>query len=180
VHLSWSIQVVEKSKKLTKSDTLTIRLDPRTRFQLEFLSRLRGQTITTVVERAIAEAANRASIPREHGDDVRWDDIWHVNDGVRLLLMGRHRELFPTADEEALLDFTRTHWPFFYTTERCNVIVTTYVEVLWPKIQSYLDIFERTKHSDYFHAGIEMRKAIEAAGLNPPVWPPKDKDDLPF
>jgi predicted HicB family RNase H-like nuclease len=45
-----------------RSETLSLRLDPKLRFAVEFIARLRGQTITTAVERAIKDAADSAVI----------------------------------------------------------------------------------------------------------------------
>ena len=86
-----------------KTETLTIRLDPKTRFILEFVSRVKGQQLTTVIERAISEAADKVTVPdfaRNHTKEdgsyfFGWRDVWRVNEGERALLMAGHRELFP-------------------------------------------------------------------------------------
>lgn len=49
-------------KKAGKSESLTIRLDPKMRFALEFVARLNGQTITKVIERAVTDAADRTKV----------------------------------------------------------------------------------------------------------------------
>jgi hypothetical protein len=43
--------------KRAKTETLSLRLDPKTKFMLDFLARVQGQSITTVVERAVAKVA---------------------------------------------------------------------------------------------------------------------------
>src|SRR5689334_25192254 len=80
------------ARKSAKSETLTIRLDPKTRFMLEFVARLRGQTITTVVERAIADAADAATIPEfdfvgKKTGELNWKQFWDVAQGIREIKM---------------------------------------------------------------------------------------------
>ncbi len=175
-------------RKPAKSETLTIRLDPKTRFMLEFMSRLRGQTITTVVERAITDAAGRATIAKEFDYAgnlkavVSWRDFWSVVEGERALKMAAETEVHPTFDEERRLAFARTHWPFFFLAKDSETIRTGYVEVLWPRIDEFIELFESTKTTNYFQAGEAMAKALTDARVAPPDnWPPKRKrfDDPP-
>lgn len=182
----------KEKRRASKSETLTIRLDPKTRFMLEFMSRLRGQTITTVVERAIVEDANRSTIPTGFGDPEDWRDFWSAVEGERALNIAKERALYPTYEEEKRLSFTREHWQFFYTTKDCTNYLRHYVEVLWPRIDEFIDIFDSRKTDDYFAAGKAMKDALTSAGLATPQWPPvaarkidkgaqKDIDDeIPF
>lgn len=162
----------KEKRKTSKSETLTIRLDPKTRFMLEFMSRLRGQTITTVVERAIVEAANRAQIDRG-GDAIPddWRDFWSISEGERALRMAREPQLFPQYDEERRLAFSREHWPFFYRDITKNLFITHYVDVLWPKIDEFMEVFDTQKTQDYFSAGRAMQEALRNAKLKAPEWP---------
>ena len=38
-----------KKERGTKTETLSLRLDPKTKFILEFVARINGQTLTTVI-----------------------------------------------------------------------------------------------------------------------------------
>lgn len=183
-------------RKPTKSETLTIRLDPKTRFMLEFVSRLRGQTITTVVERAISSAADQATVmvPGEYGDfEASWRYFWSVVDGERALKMSAEPQLHPTYEEEKRRKFTETHWPFFFLSPKCEEPRTGYIEILWPRIDEFVALFDATKATNYFQAGEAMAAALSLARVAPPDnWPPKRKsydeppskgnidDELPF
>ncbi len=164
----------EPKRKSVKSETLTIRLDPKTRFMLEFVSRLRGQTITTVVERAIAQAADSAVIETEERP-YNWKDYWHVSDGIRALKIAGEAELFPTYEEEKLLQFANDHKPFLMDGGFGSYRAPggKYIDMLWPKIQEYFQIWEQTKATDFWAAGKRMAEDIRAAGVKPPDWPPK-------
>ena len=183
-----------------KSETLTIRLDPKTRFMLDFVSRLRGQTVTTVVERAIAAAADNATIPRynSYGNDEEpstWRDYWDVSEGVRALQIAGEKELHPDYEEERRLAFAKKHAVFFFALpEKLQGFRVGFIDILWPRIDEFVEIDERERSTDYFAAGKAMSKALHDAGLKAPDWPPRVKpkpsapafepggmdDDIPF
>lgn len=161
-------------KRPSKSESLTIRLDPKTRFMLEFVSRLRGQTITTVVERAISAAADGATIDNEFGrEPFTWRDYWSVYEGERALKIANESEMHPTFEEERTLAFCREFWPFFFIGNRNGEINTGYVEVLWSRIDEFVGLYEATKTTNYFAAGEAMKAALLAARVAPPDWPRK-------
>ncbi|MDW9363595.1 hypothetical protein GOA99_19870 [Sinorhizobium meliloti] len=181
------------AKRTAKSETLTIRLDPKTRFMLEFVARLRGQTITTVVERAIADTADEAKIVVYDGPDLTWKDFWSIEEGERALQIYAEPSLRPTYEEDKRLAFARKHWPFFYTSDKKQVVRTGYVEILWPRIDEFIAIDDEHKANDYFAAGRAMKKALSDAKVASPDWPPETKpssqksafssdldDDIPF
>jgi hypothetical protein len=158
-----------REPKAGKSETLTIRLDPKTRFVLEYLSRLKGQTITTVVERAIVNAASNESVQTE-GGYANWQYFWDVSDGVRALKMAENSAFFPTYEEEKRLAFAREHWPFFYQTIARDQFVNHYIDVLWPRIDEFVQMHEDMRARNYFAAGEAMAKALSTANLEPPKW----------
>lgn len=178
------------SKKTAKSESLTIRLDPKTRFMLEFVSRLRGQTITTVVERAISEAASRATIddPDNYGEPLTWRDFWSVYEGERALKIADQPLLHPTYDEERRLAFTRRFWPFFYHDRKAKIVRDDFLDVLWPHIDYLIGAHDEMKQEN-INAGPEiMASLLEDAKLVAPRWPPASEfglsrnmdDDIPF
>jgi hypothetical protein len=169
-----------ESRRPQKTEVLSMRLDPRVRFAIDLLARVRGQSISTVVERAVQEVADRTSISDRRSEIVKnWRDYWHVNEGIRFLKVASDEGTFPTYDEISKVAFAKIHWPFFYM--NCNM--TQYkewsIEILWPKIDEFMDMWERTKATDYFAAGNAMKKAISAAGVAAPEWPPKAPEAKP-
>jgi hypothetical protein len=166
--------VTEKElKRSAKTEALSMRMDPKTRFMVEIVARIRGQSISTVVERALQEAADNTSTPEGHN----WRYYWHVQDGIRSLRMWSDPHLFPTFDDEYRLEFTRRHWQFFYQSSECKSYRSGYIEILWPKIDEFLSLWSKTKSSDYFAAGNAMEQALLEASVQPPDWPGKPKKD---
>ena len=159
--------------KTGKSETLTIRLDPKTRFVLEYVSRLKGQTITTVVERAIVNAASSEGVPDfEFGGQLSWQAFWDVSDGARAIKIARRSEFFPSFEEERRTAFCEEHWPFFFLSADKKQFRYPLLNVLWPRIDEYVDIHEKTKSGgEYWAAGKAMQRALSEARIKPPKWP---------
>ncbi|MBY5343663.1 hypothetical protein HFN08_25390 [Rhizobium leguminosarum] len=170
------------ASKNPKSEALTIRLDPKTRFILDYMARFKGQTITTVVERAILAAAANTVITRSDGYEehhTTWQDLWDVSEGVRALEVSKVPELIPTFEEERRLSFVRNHWPFFFANEKKQHYLNHYIDVLWPRIDEFIQLHEDMKHMDYYAAGNAMLEALKNAKLSPPKWPPEQKSTPP-
>jgi hypothetical protein len=152
---------------------------------------MNGQTITTVIERSIMKAADATKL--DGGDfsaDLTWHDFWDVSEGVRALDIARERRLYPSFEEDRRLAFVREHWPFFFVDEKRKIYRRYSVDVLWPRIDEFIDMHEAGRAKDYFGAGKAMGAALKAAGLEAPEWPqpvkapkppPVDLDDeIPF
>ncbi len=170
--------MANEPKRSAKTEVLSMRMDPKTRFLVDILARSRGQSISTVVERAILEAADNAVLGG-HGDTKTWRHYWHLSEGVRTLNMAVEQSLYPTYEDECRLDFARTHWPFFYMAPDCKRPKSWNVDVLWPAIDHYLDMWEASKSNDYFKTGKAMQQALKNAGLLVPDWPQKIAEKPP-
>ena len=159
--------------------TLSLRLDPKTKFIVEFVARIKGQSLTTVVERAIKDAAGGVTIGPEYddrGDPIpssNWADFWDASEGVRTLGLITDSAYPTTFDEDELKDFTVAHRPFFYTDARGFEPRRSFVDILWPKIEVYLKIWHETKRTDFWAAGEAMKADLAAARVAAPDWPPK-------
>jgi hypothetical protein len=163
-----------------KTQTLSLRLDPKTRFVLEFLAKINRQSITTVVEEAIRQsgAAGTVGIRDSFGDERKtWRDYWDVSEGVRTLRMLADENIPSSYDDDELRDFLEQHLEFFSEAKTLADPDRLNIHVLWPKIDEYLVRWRETKRSDPFQVGREMVTALKEAGVQPPQWPraPKPK-----
>lgn len=167
--------MVKDTKRGAKSEVLSMRMDPTTRFLVDFIARYRGQSITTVVDRAIQQAAD--SIDLEDSNDIpfnnKWTDFWHVSEGIRSLKMWSEKKLYPNYEEQFIVSFANTHWPFFYVNDKRAVFREVFIDIIWPRIDEFAEIWRKTKSTDHWAAGKTMQEAIRGAGVQPPDWPPK-------
>lgn len=177
-------------QKRGKTETLSLRLDPKTKFALDFIVRIKGQSITTVVERALKEAASDVRLDG-NSESQSWSNFWDPSEGVRALNLISNEHYPTTYEEDELREFTKTHWEFFYSSEKCVLPRRSYVDVLWNSIDVYLETWINKKSTDYWAAGNLMKKALADADLASPAWPrvipkkaPKEaydlNDDIPF
>ena len=158
----------------TKTQSLSLRLDPKTKFILDFVARIKGQSITTVVERAIKEASAGVVIDADDfGNGSNWSDYWDPNEGVRTLKLLTAREYPTTFDEDELRAFTLAHWAFFYEDLEGKRPRASYLDIIWPSVDRYMEIGRETKIANYWAAGEAMMADLSCAGIAPPNWPPK-------
>ncbi|WP_197057433.1 hypothetical protein [Aureimonas altamirensis] len=141
------------------------------------MARLKGQTITTVVERAIFSAAASESVPNRGYDG--WQDFWDVNEGARAINVAREPAFFPTFEEEKRLAFCEEHWPFFFANSDKSKFRYAALSVLWPRIDEFVEAHETGQASDYWGAGKAMQKALTEANIQPPEWPLKKTKPSP-
>ncbi len=162
------------ARRGAKTENLSLRLDPKTKFMLEFVSRVKGQNITMVVEHAIREIADRSPIgvsAYSEDNGQNWRDFWDASEGMRVLKLISCRNYPTTFDEDELYEFTRAHWEFFFSDVKATTPRRAYVDILWRRIDQYLEIWSDKKASEYWAAGEAMKHDIRAAGLQPPEWP---------
>lgn len=171
---------IEKQRG-AKTLTLSLRLDPKTKFIVDFVARIKGQSITTVVERAIKETADGIGIgPKwdSRGNEAHqptWSEFWDPDEGVRTLKLLANPGYPTTFDEDELKAFTLAHWQFFYLDHRGNEPKRGFIEILWPKIDRYIEIWRSKKSTDYWAAGETMKADLAAARVAAPDWPPSAK-----
>lgn len=191
-----SERTMTKEPRRAKTETLSLRLDPKTRFILELLSKIKGQNITVVVERAIRDVAGNTAITAQTDDfgnetsRTTWLDYWDPDDGVRQLKLLAVAGYPTNFEEDELRSFTLTHWMFFYLDEKGTKVRRGYVEILWPNIAEYMARWREKKSEDYWAAGEAMQRALSGARVEPPEWPYKAKlkskdardldDEIPF
>lgn len=157
-----------KRKRPQKSESLTIRLDPKMRFALEFVARLKGQTITKVIERAISETANSTYSDDNHYKN--WLHYWNVNEGIRTIRLAQDKDTNPSFEEEEILDFIETHWNYFSSDPEIKNIKKENIEVLWPYITTLIETWREQKFANREACVVLMRDFLSAAGLTAKSW----------
>lgn len=155
-----------------KTETLSLRLNPKTKFMLEFIARVERRSVTSAVELAIEKSAESTFLGdnRNYGDGITWKDFWDPDDAIRnfnLIL----NSTWANYEEELLSSFISDHWPFFYTHSNKVSINRKNIQVLWPRIYEYLDEFTQNRSTSYLSAGKLMQKHLEDANITPPAWP---------
>jgi len=170
----------EKSSR-SKSQTLSLRLNPKTRFVLEFISKVQRRSITTIVEDAIKQAGDELSVGEGSTYGPRdWSDYWDVSEGVRTMLMLADQARLPSSyEDDELRDFIEQHIEFFSAKNDLGRPDRTNVEVLWPHIDTFLDRWRDLKRTDPYQVGHDLCLVLENASIKPPKWPRETKEPPP-
>jgi len=71
--------------EVTRSETLAIRLDPRTRYMLELASRIQHRTLSSVVEWMVNNSLKDIPIDDERSLASAQADLWDIDESDRLV-----------------------------------------------------------------------------------------------
>lgn len=80
--------------KLARSETVTVRLDPRLNYLMEMAARKQRRTKSAFIEWLISQAVSA---------DDELPQLWDVEPARRLVLLGEHSPYLLTFDEEIAL-----------------------------------------------------------------------------
>ena len=150
--------MLPKKDRGSRTETLSLRLNPKTKFILEFVARVNGQTLTAVIERAVLSSWKEPPIGPTFGrGSYTWSSFWDPNEGIRTINLFACEDYPLTDDEEYLKQFLKTHWEFFYTSPAADTPCRAFVQILWPKIEDYRRIWYEQRETDYWAAGTPWR-----------------------
>jgi hypothetical protein len=99
---------VKRSLEPLKTEVVTLRLNPKTRFGLELLSRKQYRTLSSVIEWSINEAT-----AREHDGIPELDNIWDVEEADRLVKLALTYPNLLTYEEQKIwkiITENATYW----------------------------------------------------------------------
>lgn len=161
-----------KPKDELKSGHKSLRIRSRVQFAIEFWARSEGQSETEFIEAACEAHADALAKRRGY---AAWRKLWHSSEGVRWLRIYA-LENYPIPDiHEKRRDFVMMHREFFYDRGPRDEVIVNELRALallgGDEDQPFarLDAFRKSGTG----AGLAMVNALEAAGIAPPVWPPR-------
>jgi hypothetical protein len=93
--------------KLSRSEVVTVRFDPKLRFALELASRRQRRTVSSFIEWVVAQAIMQEKLSPEQSSSLTIDDIvrkiWDVQGSKRLANLADNFPELLTHEEELLL-----------------------------------------------------------------------------
>ena len=122
-------QTKRAGSQLNRSETVTVRLDPKLNYLCELAARSQRRTKSSLIEAALVDALNIVPVdPRPAGDAVRptisslAEVLWHVNEVERLRRLAIFAFHLMTYDEQKIWAtisgngyFWEGHWEFYST-----------------------------------------------------------------
>lgn len=116
-----------------KTETLTLRLDPKVKLMIELISRVRRQSITGVVEAAIEEIAFDLDVPFVSNElpgaqsvTTAVSEIWSTDESERFVNLCFHLPSLITYEEQRIWETIKASKCFF---ESASTLITTYWDV---------------------------------------------------
>lgn len=116
-----------------KTETLTLRLDPKVKLMIELIARVRRQSITGVVEAAIEEIAFDIDVPfianEEPGPQTvttAVSEIWSTDESEKFVNLCFHLPSLITYEEQRIWETIKASRCFF---EDATTQITTYWDV---------------------------------------------------
>lgn len=160
-----------KKSSAPRTQPLSMRVDDRTRFLLDFISRIEGSSLTTIVDRAVRQYATNITVENQlmPNEPKNWSHYWYLDEGFRtlkIILDPDIRYKFTTIEEERLAQFVETHSScFFDDTGASAVLSPDKIAILWPQIDSLVAEWVETRHIKVLSVLNKMRKILLEAGV---------------
>lgn len=140
---------VKKKKgggKLIRSQTVSVRLDPKLRYLAELGSRIERRTLSSFVEWAVETYVNQLTI-KDHANNMTEkklvdlkEDLWDSEEIGRVIELGIHCPELLTFDEGVLWKIVNEEHFFWLDPEDFSKGVNYYnLRNSWDVIESYLD-----------------------------------------
>lgn len=103
--------------KLSRSETISVRLDPKLRFAAELAARKQRRTLSSFIEWAVEEAVGRVEIYSDQSSRTSAHDasqqVWDVDEADRFAKLALRFPLLLTHDEEKLWKLICEHGYFW-------------------------------------------------------------------
>lgn len=161
--------------KLTRSETVTVRLDPKLRYLAELAARKQRRTLSSFIEWAIEDSLNRV-YPREGNGNYQTslaDEagyLWDVDDSDRFAKLALRYPDMLTHDEQVVWKLIRENgylWRGNYSTGEWS----------W-QVEERSLVFERLRENWEQFCAVAKGEADRSTL---PTWPKNDpEDEVPF
>jgi hypothetical protein len=90
--------------KLSRTETVTVRLDPKLKFAAELAARRHRRTLSSFIEWAVEEASEKVVVGLKENETAKYvmADVWSVNEVDRFFKFAQKYPHLLTHDEEVL------------------------------------------------------------------------------
>lgn len=181
--------------KLNRSETVTIRLDPKLRYLTELAARKQRRTVSSFIEWAIQRALDsvilREAYDQYHGGTLeeslgdQSEALWDTDEPDRLAKLGLHYPELLTHDEQVLWKLIRECgllWKGKYDKEGCWQWELKTDSLIFQRLRKHWDTFQQVASGEADKSSlpkwIERKPVPQLKDGDLP--PPLEDDDIPF
>lgn len=135
--------------KLSRSETVTVRLDPKLRYLAEIAARKQRRTLSSFIEWAVEESLSTVNLVEEDGDDQDsyhralsvWgatDCLWDVDEADRFVKLATQFPDLMTYEEQAIWKtINEETYLFLPQPKGAQVLQKDLLRVIWDDLQAY-------------------------------------------
>lgn len=158
-----------------KVSRLALAIDDKTKFQLEFASRVSGLPTAKFIEQAVKKAVSELSLSEvteteenldeEYSSEIsltrNWSSYWDNEEGVSMvtLLTCELMKNYTTAKDDKIASFIFSHWNYFGPDEKLQGLSRSHCNMIWPHIDNLVEEWNKNKAKDG-NCGIKMLNKI--------------------
>jgi hypothetical protein len=169
--------------KLNRSETVTIRLDPKLRYLTELAARKQRRTVSSFIEWAIERALDRITLWEDEGREEtlggQSEKLWDVDEPDRFAKLGQSYPELLTHDEQVLWKLIRECGFLWYSTGGHS-----YLD--FEKLREHWDVFKRVASGEADKSILPTRPERKPTSRPKDpnddfdFSPPVEDDDIPF
>ena len=113
------VRVKEKGGKVPRSETVTVRLDPRLRYLAELASRKQRRTVSSFIEWAIETSLGHVEMSEDSTLASEANFLWDVNEAERFVMLALFHPYLLDHHQQLLWSLIR-NTPFFWNSVKRN------------------------------------------------------------
>ena len=135
--------------KLARSETVTVRLDPKLRYLAEIAARKQRRTLSSFIEWAVEESLSTVNLVEEDGDDEDsyrhslsvWsasDCLWDVDEADRFVKLATQFHGLMTYEEQAIWKSINEETCLFLPQPQgAKTLQRDLLKLIWENLQAY-------------------------------------------
>lgn len=124
---------------LTRSQVVTVRLDPKLKFAAELAARKQRRTISSFIEWAVEEAISRIEVREKVNVHTVMNQVWHVEDADRFVKLAFNFPELLTYEEEKIWNVIKGNKLFWKDEPGENGIDFKFIRDNWLTIQKIVE-----------------------------------------
>jgi hypothetical protein len=170
--------------KLNRSETVTIRLDPKLRYLTELAARKQRRTLSSFIEWAIASALDGIILWEHAGREKtlgrQAEQLWDVDEPDRMIKLAQWYPELLTHDEQVLWKLIRECRFFWYTSDGDTFVNRNEVREHW-------DALKQVASGEADKSILPKPQERQSTPPSPKISsddmefaPPVEDDDIPF
>lgn len=176
--------MIKHSSETTKNTTsISLEIDDKIKFQLEFATRVTNLPLSKFIEIAIKKSVNELSLSKvlQTNDDdnidlhseislvKNWLSYWGNEEGISMvsLLTCELMQDYTSAKDDQISLFILNHWNYFGMDENLENLSQIHCNIIWPHLEKIVDEYLDNNIIDTNYGAKKLSKVLKDNNLEP-------------